>query len=91
MWRFACVFLIASCSSGGDGRPGAKQCERLREHLIDNQLAAATGVDKAAHREALRTALGTEFITRCTQAMTDDQVDCALKANDDTTLHSCTR
>jgi len=92
MWRLVCLVLVAGCATGGgEGRAGPKQCEQLRERLIDNQLSVATGVDKNAHREALRSALGTDFITRCTETMTEDQVDCALKASDDTALQACRR
>lgn len=91
MCRFACLLLIASCAANGDARAEVRHCEQLRDRLVENQLAVTTGVDKAAHRDALRSALGADFVERCTQTMTEDEVDCVLKASSESAIRNCKR
>lgn len=50
-----CVFLLAlsACASEGIQPPEAGHCAKLRDHLVDLQVAdihIATGVDREAHR-----------------------------------------
>jgi hypothetical protein len=93
-----CVAVVAGLSSttlgcgGGDHtETEAEQtaCERLRDHLVELRLADASGVDLAAHREAMRSALGEGFIAGC-QSMPEQQIECALDAPDLETAASCT-
>lgn len=81
------VAIAAACSSSE--RPGPKQCEKLREHIVELTLAEATGVDRVAHREAMRGALGDQFVESCTSSLTDSQVDCGLKAADVSAASAC--
>jgi hypothetical protein len=87
--RLVSLLLVASCAASGDSRASRQQCEQLRDHLIDVKLAAATGVDKAGHREAMRSALGADYVARCAEAVTDGELECALKASDDDALQAC--
>ena len=66
-----------------------KQCERVRDHLVDLRLADATGVDRAAHKEAMQRALGAAFIDHCSNAMTTAQIDCVLDGADSSTAAAC--
>lgn len=55
-------------------------CTTLRDHLVELRLAQATGIDLAAHREALIHALGTGFLDSCTATLTAQQARCASSA-----------
>ena len=82
---FALV-MVASCGGNDDQEISeATPCERLREHLIDLRLAEAMHVDKDAHREAFRTAMGADFLASCSK-LDEDAVTCAISAAD---LLSC--
>lgn len=86
---FALV-LAAGCSSDdGEEILTVSPCERLREHLIDLRLADAMNVDKDAHREAFRTALGADFLASCSK-LDEDAVTCAISAADAHTAAACT-
>ncbi len=87
------VSLVIGC--GGDESDEAERspsrCEQLREHLISIQLADASQIDMSAHRDAMRRALGSGFITSCESTMSEPQVKCALDAADAQALTACTR
>jgi hypothetical protein len=87
--------VLIGCGNGDDGGlesadESPTACERMRDHVIDLRLAGATGVDRAAHREALRSALGADFLDRCEQSMTSRQIDCVVFALDEETAAACT-
>lgn len=72
---------LAACGSG----PSKGDCEKLRDHLIDLEAAAAGGgaveADQRAELEdqkkAIRKVVGLDY---CLEDMTADQVKCGLKA-----------
>lgn len=84
--------IAMACSTATDAsEPAAtKQCEALRDHIVDLRLWEATGVDREAHREAMRDALGQEFVDGCTKTLTENQVDCGIKATDVAAATACT-
>jgi predicted protein tyrosine phosphatase len=85
------LLLVASCDGERDiESTELTRCEQLRDHLIDLRLADAVHVDKAAHREAMRTALGDDFAASCSK-LRDDVIDCALGASDSTAAAACAR
>lgn len=91
-----CVLLLvlAACASEGNQPPEASRCAKLRDHLVDLQVAdinPATGIDREAHRRALAGALGEDFATTCTSTLTDSQVECALGAGDASAAAACAR
>ena len=92
---FVLVTISMGCAgSSPDENPEPRQCEQLRDHLVDLQVAQihiATGIDREAHRSALSKALGDEFLTACTAKMSASQVECALGAADATTAAGCSR
>jgi len=93
--RCLVYLVIASlgCGGGSIGNESEREqtpCERLRDHVVELRLADATGVDLVAHREAMRQALGEDFIARCQSAMTERQIECTLDAADLETAASCT-
>jgi hypothetical protein len=81
--------FAASCTGGADIEPPDKQCERMREHLIDVKLADAMEVDRGAHAAAMRSALGSDFVSRCVETMSDKQRECVLKAVDSAATNAC--
>ena len=94
MRRFLAACLLASSCASSSARDEESadpptRCERMRDHLVEIRLADAAGVDRAAHREALRNALGAEFMSAC-GAMTIMRVDCVLDAEDSSALAACT-
>lgn len=91
-----CVFvlMLSACASEGNQPPEASRCMKLRDHLVDLQVAdihVATGIDREAHRRALASALGEDFTSTCTSTLSESQVDCALSANDATAAAACAR
>ena len=91
-----CVFLLAlsACASEGNQPPEASHCAKLRDHLVDLQVAdihIATGVDREAHRRALTGALGHDFAATCAGTLTESQVECALGASDAASAAACAR
>ncbi|MGE3601565.1 MAG: hypothetical protein AB7N70_39175 [Dehalococcoidia bacterium] len=80
-----CV-LLASCTSN-DGDSRKRECERLRDHLVDLRVAQAN-VDGAAHREAMTKALGESFASSC-EALSQRERDCAFKATDAAAAAAC--
>jgi len=67
----------------------ASACERARERLIDLRLADASEVDREAHRDAMKRALGDSFVSGCTSSMTTAQVRCVLSAADSVSAATC--
>jgi hypothetical protein len=84
------LLLAAGCSEPDDSDRIERRCERARDHLVELQLDTAPGVDRAAHREAMRAALGADFVARCAGALTDAQLDCVLAAHDPARAAECT-
>lgn len=86
------VFVAAGLGCGGDDElessPRATPCERLRDHLIDLRLADAKHVDQAAHRDAMKQAMGRDFLASCAK-LDRAEIDCALDAPDATTASAC--
>lgn len=81
-WLAVMMLLVAACS-GDDGAASRQaRCERLRDHVIDLRLASVQNVNVEAHREAMRRALGDDFVTSCAATMSDKKLTCALSASD---------
>lgn len=53
------------------------------------EVHIATGVDREAHRVAMKAALGGEFVAGCTGKLTESQVSCALRATDGPGAAAC--
>lgn len=88
---FVFALASASCGSGDETEAAtARQCEQLREHLVELRLQGAN-IDVAAHRAAIKQSLGENFVDTCTAQMTRDQVRCALAASDAPDALECTR
>lgn len=88
-YLFVALALVFGCTGDEEEpAPRATPCELLREHLIDLRLADAMHVDKDAHREAFRTAMGHDFLDSCSK-LGDDAIRCALGAPDSTTASAC--
>jgi hypothetical protein len=61
----------------------------VRDHLVELQLAAASGVDRTAHRQAMEAALGADFAARCADSLTAGQADCVLASPDPAAAAAC--
>ena len=85
------LILFMAISIGCSSSDRAKQCEELREHLVDLALAESTGIDREAHREAMRSSLGDAFVETCTSSLSETQVACGLRASDVSGATNCTR
>ena len=85
--------MVVGC--GGDDASEVERqrpCDQLLEHMIDLSEAGAKNAPKelAAHRAAMRQAIGPRLLASCEQTMTTDQIDCAARAGDLTTATACT-
>jgi hypothetical protein len=89
LFLFACI-AAAGCASEDPQDALARQCGRLRDHLVELRLEG-TKVDVEAHRAAIKGALGDRFVEQCTAEMTTTQVSCALAATDSSHALECTR
>ena len=87
------VLLLTACTSSVEEEPiDTRRCERLRDHLVDLQVAdihIAAGIDREAHRRAMTAALGSSFVSSCVEKLTETQVDCALDTNDLAAVAAC--
>lgn len=61
-----------------------RSCEKLRDHLIDVRVKSdgAAGADAAQHRDAMKAALGDDFVDSCERSMSAEQLHCAMNARD---------
>ncbi len=86
------VLVAGGVGCGADeepeSSPRATACERLRDHLIDLRLADAKHVDRAAHRDAMKQAMGGDFLASCAK-LDGAEIDCAVDAPDTTTASAC--
>lgn len=84
--------FTASCASTADDSELARtqRCEQIRNHLVDLRFDS-THVDVEVHREAMRQALGDQFIERCVSKLTAEQIRCALAATESAQALRCTR
>lgn len=87
---FVVLVFVASCGGSDDSEVTAREtpCERLRDHLVDLQLADAPHIDREAHRVTLKQSLGTDFLATCSK-LDRAEIDCALDAPDATTASAC--
>jgi hypothetical protein len=87
---FVLVAGVAGC--GVDEQPEsssrASLCERLRDHLIDLRLVDAKHVDLAAHRAAMKQAMGADFLASCGK-LDPSEISCSLGAPDTNTASAC--
>lgn len=91
-WRvgfvaFALVVTMAACAGSGESK--SAPCERARDHLVELQLANTSGIDRAAHRDAMKRALGDHFVSQCTSSMGSAEVRCVLAARDSASAAKC--
>lgn len=88
-WLGLALALLFSACSTDEAPSRARQCAKLRDHLIDLRLANATGVDHAAHRKTMQRALGDDFVASC-ERLAERQLECALGAKELAAATACT-
>ena len=92
--RWLLIAVMAFGCGGDDGAEAERPrpCDQLLEHMIDLSESGARNdpKDLAAHRAAMRQAIGPRFLASCEQSMSTDQIDCAAKAGDLTSATACT-
>ena len=80
---------LPSCWSESDSDSVTrKDCDRLREHLIDVRMQSVTA-DHAQHRIAIASSLDEYFLSSCVDGMTSSYVECAHAARDSDALAAC--
>ncbi len=91
MGRFALVVMVVAACGHDDDPDGdaTRRCAQVREHVIDLRLADASNIDVAAHRVAMRNALGDGFVASCKATMTTAQASCVLSAVDAASANAC--
>jgi len=83
--------LGVGCSSNDD-EVDRERCTKLRDQMITLRLKgleATPGMNVSAHREALKQAMGDDFIAACQRTLTAQQIKCALAADDLATAEAC--
>ena len=80
--------VSAACAAGGDSESKTQRCERLREHLIDVRFGDVPAAGASSRREAMKRAMGTDFVDRCLQ-LDEAQLDCTLTAKDHKAVAAC--
>jgi hypothetical protein len=82
---------VFACADPEEPRESArKRCLALRDHLIDLRLSSAEqSVDVAAHRDAMKQALGETFVETCQQEVSADELNCGLSATDLSAASAC--
>jgi len=89
------LLLVVSASCNGDEAEdvelAARPCTRLRDHLVDLRLEGVHGAaaDLATHREAMRQALGDDFVAACEASMSVAAISCAATASDLAAASAC--
>jgi hypothetical protein len=84
---------VVGCGSAEPEEDRPRRCERLRDHLVDLRLATASGLTRAEieqHRVTMQTSLDARFIASCAERMTDEQLACALRADNAQAASACT-
>jgi hypothetical protein len=91
--RHQLISIAAGLWAGASGcgseptRVTARECESLRDHLVEMRLATVTA-DVEQHRAALRASLSA-FVSTCVSDITSEQLKCAMAANDPPSLVGC--
>jgi hypothetical protein len=96
LWRalagvaaFVACTLLSCASSEDEADTARKRCTALRDHLVEMRVEdAAEAVDVKAHTEAMRQALGDDFIDSCTKRPVNE-IRCALSAQDSSSVAEC--
>jgi hypothetical protein len=95
MWKRAgLLLLIGACGTCGtdeehDSPTPSTPCERLRDHLVELRMADVRGVDVEPHREAMKQAMGSTFLTTCAKDITSSQLGCAMASSDLVSAGQC--
>jgi hypothetical protein len=95
----AIVLLQLSCGGTNDPDPAEselaltveQECARVRDHFVEiklDDLPPAAMADRAAHVAAMRSALGEDFVSRCT-TLSESARDCVLAAVDRESVAAC--
>ena len=95
----AAIFFVACATAAcGGAEPEsevrARQCEQVREHLVDLRLETASGLtpqEVKQHRSALRASLDDGFLARCAETLTESQLSCIVDAKDAAAASACSR
>jgi hypothetical protein len=87
----AVACTVAACTH--DETVDRRSCEKLRDHLIEVRVSSDgnAGADTAQHRDAMKTALGDDFLDNCERTMSVEQLHCAMNARDLGATSDCSR
>lgn len=84
------LLVFVGCSSSDDFEVNRASCERYRDRLIELRLQdTSPAVDVRPHREAMKQALGDQFIATCQQHLSSEQMKCAMHARDLPSATTC--
>ena len=85
------ISAVLGCGTSEDSdETQARQCKQLRDHLVELRVPASHA-DATAHRAAMKTALGDNFVDDCAAKLTPSEVRCALEASDPARAVDCTQ
>lgn len=96
LWSYVRVVIVicaSSCAASDVEETKHRKCMRYRDQLVGLRLsdlpAAHPDSVAAAHREAMTTALGNDFIASCVQNVGNAALECALAARDVSAAARC--
>lgn len=82
------VLMAAACSSDPSEPNPRRECERIRDHIIELRLQGVTA-DRDQHRAAFESAFGESFLVRCVEEASPARRRCVLDAKDPQALAAC--
>jgi hypothetical protein len=84
--------LGCGATSGDPAIEAHEHCVELRDHMVDLRLKDAVDgdVDVAAHRAAMKQALGDHFVDSCLKSLSEKQLHCVMTATDSQSASDCT-
>jgi hypothetical protein len=66
----------------------SERCHRVRDRLIQLEIPLTDG-KRDVHAQAMRRAMGDQFMKRCTSSLSAAQHACVLEASDSRTAFAC--
>jgi hypothetical protein len=92
------ALFLSACTGRSASGPSSDDCEQLRDHVVDLQLAGLSAratdderleTEVAKHHKNLVAALGDEHIDECKATRSETYIECALEASTKSDLADC--
>ncbi len=84
--RILLIAIVASCDHTSFSVE--QRCKEVREHLVELHLR--DDVNRDAHADVVRRAMGDQFVASCSRSMTKSEMTCIVDANSEGAARACT-